>query len=218
MVDPTETSAGLVTMEVIIATRGVCEGVDAVASRVESGEARAENQQQQMTSQHTTRSFVGGSGFLICDSSRPVRANKGRSERVQFVLQDILQLNTRRRRRQDTSRHPRETFSRRVAILGRRRCQPVCMTSPWEKKKKPTKMQRQRPVHRRICTPVHAPVIHRDSTARPEVRGLSTAPRPSAAPGATPRARAEPPPRSAATRRRPPTSTSCPSAPAARRS
>ena len=45
MVDLMETSAGLVTMEVIIATRGVCEGGDAVASRVESGEARAENQQ-----------------------------------------------------------------------------------------------------------------------------------------------------------------------------
>jgi hypothetical protein len=45
LVDLMETSAGLVTMEVIIATRGVCEGGDAVASRVESGEARAENQQ-----------------------------------------------------------------------------------------------------------------------------------------------------------------------------
>ena len=57
MVDLMETSAGLVTMEVIIATRGVCEGDDAVASRVESGEARAEN--QQLTSQHTDRFFVG---------------------------------------------------------------------------------------------------------------------------------------------------------------
>ena len=185
-------------MEVIIATRGVCEGVDAVASRVESGEARAENQQQ-MTSQHTDEIFCRVDlDFLSVIRRGPVGANKGRSERVQFVLQDILQLNTRRRRRRDNPRHPRETFSRRVAILGRRRCQPVCMTSPWEKKKKPTKMQRQRPVHRRICTPVHAPVIHRDSTARPEVRGLSTAPRPRAAPGATPRAPTEPPPRSAA--------------------
>lgn len=105
----------------------------------------------------------------------------------------------RRRRRRDIPRHPRESFSRRVAILWRRRRQPVRVETVVRKTNKKTKKnQRQRspsdlhPRSRaRDSSRQHGPSQHGTPTACCTRRHLSSTDRTSPALGSRPSASAQ---------------------------